>query len=132
MKEMLKIKFVKFEKALAMQISEQDESLRCVDDILYFETIIDGIKFKLISHDYPMFGKCENTYELYLRGGCEKYDFDIKPLNFDSNDERDKFLKNILIALERFKANNYFKGVENKETSKNDETNENDTIIVSI
>lgn len=88
MTKKLKIRFVKFERALAMQILEQEG------------------KFK--SREHIMIGYApafEGNY-IYLRGGDSEYDNSLSCKDFFSNAERDKYLNNVIkwISEEQFSS----------------------------
>lgn len=86
MTKKLKIRFVKFERALAMQILKQNG------------------KFK--SREHIMIGYApafEGNY-IYLRGGDSEYDNSLSCKDFFSNAERDEYLNNVIkwISEEQF------------------------------
>lgn len=86
MTKKLKIRFVKFERALAMQILEQE-----------------GI-FKTIEHvrvrAYPSLD--ENC--VFLRSWEKEYDFSVRTIRFNGNAERDEYLDKVVkwISEEQF------------------------------
>ena len=86
MTKKLKIRFVKFEKALAMQILEQEG------------------KFYTIKHvrvrAYPQMD--ENC--VFLRSWEREYDFSVRTIRFNDNAERDKYFNNVIkwISEEQF------------------------------
>lgn len=86
MTKKLVIRFVKFERALAMQILEQEG---------YFDTM-KHVRVRA----YPA---VDETC-VFLRG-CEKeYDYSIKTILFNDNAERDEYLNNVIkwISEEQF------------------------------
>ena len=86
MTKKLKIRFVKFERALAMQILEQVGIFKDTEHV-------QAIGFPAIS------SKC-----IYLRGRNSEYDTDIGCIRFNDNAERDKHLNNVIkwISEEQF------------------------------
>ena len=86
MTKKLKIRFVKFECALAMQILEQEG---------YFDTM----KHVRVSA-YPA---VDETCVL-LRGWEKEYDYSIKTIRFNNNVARDEYLNNVIkwISEEQF------------------------------
>ena len=86
MTKKLKIRFVKFERALAMQILEQEG------------------KFDTIKHvrvrAYPQME--ENC--VFLRSWEREYDFSVRTIRFNGNAERDEYLNNVVkwISEEQF------------------------------
>ena len=86
MTKKLKIRFVKFERALAMQILEQE---------WYFDTM-KHVRVRA----YPA---VDETC-VFLRG-CEKeYDYSLKTIRFNDNAERDEYLDKVInwISEEQF------------------------------
>lgn len=85
MRKKLKIKFVKFEKALAMQILEQEGSFR---DSEYVGTGIPEL--------------CVDR--IYLCDEEERGNLEIATKHFKTNNERDEYLKNVIrwISKEQF------------------------------
>lgn len=88
MTKKLKIRFVKFERALAMQILEQEG---------YFDTT-KHVRVRA----YPA---VDETC-VFLRGREKEYDYSVKTIRFNDNDERDKYLNNVIkwISKEQFAA----------------------------
>ena len=86
MKKLLKIRFVKFEKALVSQILEQDGDFK--------ETTHTRIR-----HHHRLWYK-----GLALRGYDNSYDLQVSTLDFDDNAERDKYLEDVVkwISAEQF------------------------------
>lgn len=86
MTKKLKIRFVKFERALAMQILEQEG---------YFDTM----KHVRVSA-YPA---VDETC-VFLRGWEKEYDYSIKTIRFNNNVARDEYLNNVIkwISEEQF------------------------------
>lgn len=83
-KKKLVIKFWKAEKALAMQIREQEG--------LPAEKKYDGVIFITSSPELY-------SQDVYLRGTEKKYDLCICHLDFDSNQDRDEYLDKITKAI---------------------------------
>lgn len=86
MTKKLKIKFVKFERALAMQILEQVGIFKATEHV-------QAIGFPAISN------KC-----IYLRVKNSEYDTYIGVIRFNDNAERDEYLNNVIkwISEEQF------------------------------
>ena len=83
MKKKLKIKFWKAEKALAMQILEQEGLPKAKSD-----GFVNIVTISAIYKD-----------TIYLRGDCHKGDFNIDGVLFETNSERDKYLDKITNAI---------------------------------
>ena len=88
MKKLLKIRFVKFEKALAMQILQQVGKFK------------DGKRVK-IGYTPVLAEDC-----LCLRGRESEQDNSLSCIDFSTNDERDKYLEKVVrwISAEQFNA----------------------------
>lgn len=87
----IKFKLVKFEKALAFQILEQDTKILC-----------DHFRFKNIRSDkVPQIDPLDNT--IYIRGSNRKQDFKVATQTFISNYERDVRYDEILMEFQRLK-----------------------------
>lgn len=86
MTKKLKIRFVKFERAIAMQILEQEG---------YFDTM-KHVRVRA----YPA---VDETC-VFLRGVEKEYDYSVKTIRFNGNDERDEYLNNVIkwISEEQF------------------------------
>ena len=86
MKKLLKIRFVKFEKALAMQVLEQVGKFK------------DGKRVK-IGYTPALDEDC-----LCLRGRESEQDNSLSCIDFSTNDERDKYLEKVVrwISAEQF------------------------------
>lgn len=86
MKKLLKIRFVKFEKALAMQILQQVGKFK------------DGKRVK-IGYTPVLAEDC-----LCLRGRESEQDNSLSCIDFSTNDERDKYLEKVVrwISAEQF------------------------------
>ena len=86
MTKKLKIRFVKFERALAMQILEQEG---------YFDTM-KHVRVRA----YPA---VDETC-VFLRGREKEYDYSVKTIRFNDNDERDEYLNDVVnwISEEQF------------------------------
>ncbi len=86
MTKKLRIRFVKFEKALVMQILEQTGEFM-------------GTKHVKLGN-IPELGE----YEIYLRGWRKDYDLIPVFIRFSSNDERDEYLEKVVgwITYEQF------------------------------
>lgn len=78
MTKLLKIRFVKFEKALAMQILEQEGKF------------IESHSVKIDT------GSSLRRNKIYLRGRYSDFDLRIDFLPFSSNAERDEYLANVV------------------------------------
>ena len=89
MSKKLKIRFVKFERALVMQILEQEGSF-CDS-----EHVCTGLP--ALSGD-----------RIYLREERERDNWDVSERSFETNAERDEYLKNVIhwISEEQFGKNN--------------------------
>lgn len=89
MTKKLEIRFVKFERALAMQILEQEG---------YFDTM----KHVSVSA-YP----AVDETRVFLRGWEKEYDYSIKTIRFNNNVARDEYLNNVIkwISEEQFAEN---------------------------
>jgi hypothetical protein len=94
-----KIRFVKFEKALAMQVLEMDERFRGVSG--------KSIDFK--SRHMITISSCWAPQilidRLFLRGKMRNNDLLIESVRFDDNDTRDKTLENYIAALKDWAEN---------------------------
>ena len=108
MKKKLKINFWKTEKALAMQVVEQEG--------LPKEKVTGNVKITCIPEMY------RNT--IYLRGDNNFYDFHIDTVCFDSNEKRDAYLDNMMQAItdELFSGDGELKVGELCEVSNDNET----------
>lgn len=86
MTKKLKIRFVKFERALAMQILKQNG------------------KFKSREHIRIGYAPAFEGNYIYLRGGDSEYDNSLSCKDFFSNAERDEYLNNVIkwISEEQF------------------------------
>ena len=82
MTKKLKIRFVKFERALAMQVLEQEG---------YFDTT-KHVRVRA----YPA---VDETC-VFLRGREKEYDYSVKTIRFNDNDERDKYLNNVISTFD--------------------------------
>ena len=83
MKQKLKIKFWKTERALAMQIVEQD-----------------GLPIEKRSGTVNIVHGCFfHIDKVFLRGQGTRYDFDVVGKAFDSNEERDEYFNKITKAI---------------------------------
>lgn len=89
MTKKLKIRFVKFERALAMQILKQNG------------------KFKSREHIRIGYAPAFEGNYIYLRGGDSEYDNSLSCKDFFSNAERDEYLNNVIkwISKEQFALN---------------------------
>lgn len=85
----LKVKFVKFEKALAMQVLEQTHR-----DVQISEQA-GGIPAVRIA-SYAELGRST----IYLRGSQRESDMKVGSLTFNSNSERDAYLNRVTTALQ--------------------------------
>ena len=90
MKKVLKIKFVKFERALVMQILEQNG------------VFPSGMHVKIAA--VPEFA---DEDKLYLRGSITSSDFCVRVKCFTNNDKRDEYLDKVVkwISEEQFATN---------------------------
>lgn len=90
-KKLLKIRFVKFEKALAMQILEQEGEFKSSTHVR-------------LSYSEPWI---ESKY-IYLIGKHVEFDKHVSTMRFNNNEERDEYLKNVIrwISEEQFGKNN--------------------------
>lgn len=86
MTKKLKIRFVKFERAIAMQVLEQEG---------YFDT-----KEHVRVRAYPA---VDDTC-IFLRGWEKNYDYSLQTIRFDNNAERDEYLNDVInwISEEQF------------------------------
>ena len=86
MTKKLKIRFVKFEKALAMQVLEQE------------------YKFKNTEHVWVRASPDFDEEGIYLRGVSAEWNEDVRQINFNDNAERDQYLNNVVkwISEEQF------------------------------
>ena len=86
MTKKLKIRFVKFERALAMQILEQVGIFKDTEHV-------QSVVFPAISYG-----------RIYLRGKHSEYDTGIGAMRFSDNAERDEYLNNVVkwISEEQF------------------------------
>jgi len=100
-----KIRFVKFEKVLAMQVLKMDERFRAGT---YGEKIYDYGKFSIISSFEPSL----YVDKVCLRGSSFVEDYGIKTKKFDTNNERDMYLENAIRALKSW-AKNWIGFMEN-------------------
>lgn len=86
-KKLLKIKFVKFEKVLAMQILEQEGEFKASTHVR-------------LSYSNPWF---ESQY-IFLIGKQADFDKHVSTMRFNNNEERDAYLKKVVhwISEEQF------------------------------
>ena len=86
MTKKLKIRFVKFERALAMQILEQEGIFMTIEHVRV--------------RAYPSLD--ENC--VFLRSWEKEYDFSVRTIRFNGNAERDEYLNNVIkwISEEQF------------------------------
>ena len=86
MTKLLKIRFVKFERALAMQILEQEGIFMTIEHVRV--------------RAYPSLD--ENC--VFLRSWEREYDFSVRTIRFNDNAERDKYFNNVIkwISEEQF------------------------------
>ena len=86
MTKLLKIRFVKFERALAMQILEQEGNFYTIKHVRV--------------RAYPQMD--ENC--VFLRSWEREYDFSVRTIRFNDNAERDKYFNNVIkwISTEQF------------------------------
>ena len=103
----LKVKFVKFDKALAMQVLEQSE--RGFDEF----TAKNGIAIR------SMVSPQITNGAIFLRGTMDTSDCDINALYCKTNGRRDEHLKNCLEALDEFM--DYMNNAETEADSENNE-----------
>lgn len=91
MSKKLKIRFVKFEKALAMQILEQEGEFKSSTHVR-------------LSYSEPWI---ESKY-IYLIGKHVEFDKHVSTMRFNNNEERDEYLKNVIrwISEEQFGKDN--------------------------
>lgn len=89
MSKKLKIRFVKFERALVMQILEQEGSFRDSEHVCTGLPALSGDR-------------------IYLREERERDNWDVSERSFETNAERDEYLKNVIrwISEEQFGRNN--------------------------
>ena len=93
-----RIRFVKFEQALAMQVLEMDEKFRKKDKFdPQFETS-NGVK--IFSACSPCISSL--MVEIFLRGYDKEEDLCVSSKHFSSNTERDDYLCEVLFALEEW------------------------------
>lgn len=112
---LLKIRIVPFERALAVQILEQDESQRRVDEFnLCSFTASNG--YRICSAAVPQIS--DNT--LYIRGSDKSYDFSVETQMYSDNELRNQVHTNILTALQEWSAHGGFHG-KVKETNRIDD-----------
>lgn len=109
----LKIKFAKFENALAMQILEQDESLRNKEN--------DSAKWTCAETGLTISSWANPDFEtdaFYIRGLYPSFDHDVSTIYFLSNMQRDQALERYTTALRNFAKAGYFDGkpAEQKQT----------------
>ena len=95
-----KIRFVKFEKGLAMQVLEMDERFRaecglCNNCDCYGKMIISSSTYPSISI----------VNVIHLRGCDRKEDFKIALKEFENNSERDEYLAKAIEALQSWAGN---------------------------
>jgi len=93
-----KIRFVKFEKALAMQVLEMDERFRAENWIVKKYPLGN---FAICSGEFPLI----QTHELYLRGNFLNGDNNIPVERFANNVYRDKYLEKAISALKDWAKN---------------------------
>lgn len=86
MTKKLKIRFVKFERALAMQILEQEGIFMTIEHVRV--------------RAYPSLD--ENC--VFLRSWEKEYDFSVRTIRFNGNAERDEYLNKVIkwISEEQF------------------------------
>lgn len=89
MTKKLVIRFVKFERALAMQVLEQEGH------------------FDIMKHVRVRACPAVDETCVFLRGREKEYDYSVKTILFDNNDERDEYLNNVIkwISEEQFTEN---------------------------
>jgi len=94
-----KIRFVKFEKALAMQVLEMDERFRADEKNWYYgaKLMCTGIR----SENLP--GMVTNA--IYLWGSNPVDDLKISTIEFETNAERDEYLEDAILALRDWAEN---------------------------
>lgn len=104
---LLKVRFVKLEKALVMQVLEQAKDQTYAFREMKFKSSL-GISIN--SYNHP------ELYEekVYLRGIAKERDFSISYMIFDNNKKRDEHLSKLLAALEEWRNNNGFLGKKTK------------------
>lgn len=100
----LKIRFVKFEKALAMQVLEQDESLRGNNITLGYTCTETGLD--ILSYMNPHL----DNDTLFIRGEEPLNDHEVTTIHFSSNKERDEYFNKCTTALRNFAKAGYFNG----------------------
>jgi len=94
-----KIRFVKFKKALAMQVLEMDERFRADEKNWYYRAklMCTGVR----SENLP--GMVTNA--IYLRGSNPVDDLKISTIEFETNAERDEYLEDAILALRDWAEN---------------------------
>jgi hypothetical protein len=89
--KMIKIRLERWEKALVMQVLEQDEALR---GNLDFKASNGWALRSVGSPDFN--SNITKTLQIFIRGEQEHRDMNIAVKYFDSNARRDKYHKNIV------------------------------------
>lgn len=84
---MIVIRLLKEDKALIMNVLEQDESLRRENETDNRKAIFNNGEMELVSYAYPQL--CEDR--VYLRGTEKDMDIDTSSLVFSSIEERDQY-----------------------------------------
>jgi hypothetical protein len=102
---LIKIKLVKFEKALGFQVLEQDDVSKRGD--FSFE-VSNGLEIK--SYNRP----CLSMNTIFIRGEHEGDDLDIDTLEFENNKDRDLHYNKVLLAFEEMSE--YFKDIDKAKT----------------
>jgi hypothetical protein len=102
----LTVRIETWEKALAMQIQEQDFEYKQGDEFV----ASNGLKVRSFCHS------ALHIERVYIRGSNPQEDFKLASLDFATNKERDEYHKQLLIALEEFSDNNFFAGKVKKAT----------------
>lgn len=94
-----KIRFVKFEKAIAMQVLEMDEKFRYTAEPSPDFESKNG--FKITSLIQPFLDR----RTVWLRGREHGRDYDVVTRYFDDNECRDDYLNSVILALEDWAKN---------------------------
>lgn len=100
-----KIKIIKSNCQLSMQVLEMDEGLR---GKLYFRYK----EFEIVSSQYLALYELSKLSTLVLRGNWKEYDNDICNILFTSNAERNKYLRKLTACV-----NAYKKSLKNKKNN---------------
>jgi hypothetical protein len=107
----IRVVFVKFDRALAMQILQMDERFRTRSNDVEENSYIAAPNFRIVSNRYPSMIRGE----LSLRGTDISCDFRVDTLSFNNNKQRDEYLKQIIDALKLWAKN--WKGFKKENTS---------------